>query len=77
MRSGRRGPGTAFNGGRGSDTVVAPNAVTTFDFTGANLGHLGLLSFSSVENLKGNVRSDTFRFGPTGALARWPGLWVA
>src|SRR5262249_20654979 len=59
----------AFNGGLGSDTLAGPNTANTFDITGANLGRLGLLSFSSVENLRGNLQADTFRFGTAGSLS--------
>src|SRR5262249_40462255 len=58
-----------FDGGGGNDYLVAPNAVNTFDITGLNAGSLGLLNFSSVENLNGNAGADTFLFEDAGALS--------
>jgi hypothetical protein len=59
----------AFNGGAGLDTIVAPNAVNTFNVTGLNSGTLNnTLSFSAAENLRGNVLADTILFGPLGAM---------
>src|SRR5262249_25545992 len=58
-----------FDGGGGSDYLVAPNAVNTIDITGLNAGSLGLLNFSSMENLNGNAGFDTFLFEDAGALS--------
>jgi serralysin len=58
-----------IDGGGGTDYLVAPNAVNTFDITGLNAGSLGLLKFSSVESLNGNAMADTFKFEDAGALS--------
>jgi hypothetical protein len=58
-----------FDGGGGSDTLAAPNLTNTFNVTGANRGRLGVLNFSSTENLRGHSQSDTFVFGASGSLS--------
>src|SRR5262249_30650309 len=74
----------AFNGGGGLDTLIAPDVVNTFDITAANQGSLTSvysparppLSFSSVESLRGNTQSDTFRFGASGSLSETVDGWL-
>ena len=51
------------NGGGGSDTLVGPNATSTWNITGSNAGNLGNLTFTAVQNLTGGTGDDTFRFG--------------
>ena len=59
--------------GNGADTLVAPDAPTTWDVTGADAGDVnGVFSFSGVANLQGGAANDIFKFGPAGsASARW------
>ena len=59
-----------FHGGAGLDTLVAPNFSSTFDITGVNSGTLDTnLSFSFVENLRGNTGDDEFKFGALGFIS--------
>jgi Ca2+-binding RTX toxin-like protein len=63
--NGAPGFGVTLDGGGGSDTVTAPNQANTFRVTGTNAGTLDFatdLRFSAVENLEGNIHSDTFEF---------------
>ena len=60
---------TAFTGGPGSDTIVGPNAATTWNITGLNAGNIaGVGPFSSVENLTGGNNADQFIFGDARGL---------
>lgn len=54
--------GINFNGGAGSNTIVAPNQDNDWEIDGINTGSLlsGTVVFSSVENLTGNDAADTF-----------------
>lgn len=57
----------AINGGGGTDTISAANAVNNWNITGADSGSVtGIASFSAIDNLSGNLNSDTFTFS-TGA----------
>ena len=53
-----------------ADTLVGPNAASTWSITGANAGTVGAFSFSAVENLTGGSANDTFKFAPAGSLTR-------
>ncbi len=73
------GAGTAtrsVNGFGGSDTLITGDAVdTTFHITGADSGDFapalsfGMVTFTSVENLTGNVGDDTFDFAAGGSIS--------
>lgn len=54
--------GINFNGGAGSNTIVAPNQDNDWQIDGINSGSLlsGTVVFSNVENLTGNDAADTF-----------------
>ncbi|QDT88852.1 LamG-like jellyroll fold domain-containing protein [Gimesia algae] len=54
--------GINFNGGAGSNTIVAPNQDNDWIIDGVNSGSLltGEVVFSNVENLTGNDAADTF-----------------
>jgi hypothetical protein len=51
---------TTFNGGSGTNTLVGPNATTTWTISGANSGKVGNLTFSNFQNLQGGTGSDAF-----------------
>jgi hypothetical protein len=55
------------------DTLIGPNANTTWVITNTNAGQAQTFSFSSVENLVGGTGRDIFRFrngkGVTGTIA--------
>ena len=60
----------SFHGGAGLDTLLAPPWISTFDITGLNAGTLNTdLSFSFVENLRGNIEADAFEFGASGVIS--------
>ncbi|MEJ7637579.1 MAG: hypothetical protein WKF75_06200 [Singulisphaera sp.] len=49
---------------------VGPGLGNTFDITGFNSGTLNTdLSFSFVENLRGNTAADAFKFGASGVIS--------
>lgn len=54
--------GINFEGGAGSDTLVAANQANIWNINGVNSGNLqsGSVVFTSVENLTGNDNTDTF-----------------
>jgi hypothetical protein len=53
----------SFLGGSGSNTLVGPNAATTWNVTAQNTGTLtGGFSFSGFGNLTGGSAADTFAF---------------
>ncbi|MBL6965921.1 MAG: hypothetical protein ISR60_05145, partial [Anaerolineales bacterium] len=62
-----------LDGGGGTDTLVGPDAATTFDITGANSGILttadSTLPFTSFENLSGATKVDTFVFRDAGSIS--------
>ncbi len=67
------GSSTAYNlVGGSSTTLVGPNTVTTWDISGPNSGSLLLglktFSFSSVPNLSGGVRANTFDLASGGSV---------
>jgi hypothetical protein len=61
-----------LTGGTGSNTLVGPNAATTWSITATNAGKVGNLSFSGIANLQGGTGVDTFKFsdgqGVTGTI---------
>ncbi|WP_417389450.1 LamG-like jellyroll fold domain-containing protein [Gimesia sp.] len=54
--------GISFNGGTGSNTIVAPNQANDWEIDGTNSGSMlsGAIVFANVENLTGNDGADTF-----------------
>ena len=62
-----------LDGGGGTDTLIGPDAATTFDITGANSGILttsdSTLPFVSFENLSGATKVDTFILQDAGSLS--------
>jgi fibronectin-binding autotransporter adhesin len=56
-----------ITGGGGMDTITAANAVNTWNITAADTGDVtGIAAFTNIDNLTGNINSDTFNF-TTGA----------
>ena len=62
--------GINFNGGAGSNTIVAPNQDNDWIIDGVNSGSLlsGAVVFSNVENLSGNDAADTFAIHDSGQI---------
>ncbi|QGQ29689.1 LamG-like jellyroll fold domain-containing protein [Gimesia maris] len=62
--------GINFNGGAGSNTIVAPNQDNDWEIDGINTGSLlsGAVVFSNVENLTGNDAADTFAILDSGQI---------
>ena len=58
-----------FVGSAGSDTLVGPNATTTWNVTGPNSGNVAGNTFSSFENLTGGSGDDTFALYDGGSLS--------
>ncbi|HSB88198.1 MAG TPA: calcium-binding protein, partial [Ilumatobacteraceae bacterium] len=59
-----------FAGGAGSDTLIGPQADSTWQITGANAGTVGGVTFTDVENLAGAAdNQDTFVFEPGASLS--------
>lgn len=61
-------------GGSASDTLHGPNLPTLWSITGQDAGqvntlNLGVLTFSSVENLQGGTGLDAYQFGKNGQLS--------
>ncbi|HAA51850.1 MAG TPA: hypothetical protein DCE43_19185, partial [Planctomycetaceae bacterium] len=57
-----------FNGGTGSDTLASPDIDNTFNITGSdsgNMGGVGTIDFSDIENLTGGTGADTFNMLPS------------
>jgi Ca2+-binding RTX toxin-like protein len=52
-----------LTGGAGNDTLVGPDADTTWNIKGLNAGHVAGINFSGFENLTGGAGADTFIFG--------------
>jgi Ca2+-binding RTX toxin-like protein len=59
----------SFVGSSATDTLIGPNATTTWTISRANAGSVGALGFSSFEDLTGGTGNDTFRFTATGSLS--------
>jgi hypothetical protein len=53
---------TTFNGGSGANTLVGPNATTTWTISGANSGKVDSVTFKNFQNLAGGTGSDLFNF---------------
>lgn len=52
-----------FTGGAGSDTIIGPDSLNTWNITSNNAGNIGgVITFSSFENLTGVTGNDTFIF---------------
>src|SRR5262249_29878209 len=52
-----------------ADTLLGPNAASTWSIIGANAGTVGPFSFSAVENLTGGSANDAFKFAPAGNVS--------
>jgi hypothetical protein len=64
-------PGVSIqiDGSGGTTTVIAPNGPNTWQITGPGSGTLdGVVSFSSIQNLKGGTGSDMFQFHAGGSI---------
>ncbi len=62
--------GINFNGGTGSNTLVAPDQANDWNISGSNSGSLlsGTIVFSNVQNLTGNDAVDSFVMQDGGQL---------
>ncbi|MDB5357607.1 MAG: hypothetical protein JWN24_4060 [Phycisphaerales bacterium] len=58
-----------FVGSAGSDSLIGPDATTTWAITGANSGSVAGNTFSSFENLIGGSGDDTFALYDGGSLS--------
>jgi hypothetical protein len=55
--------------GSGTNTLVGPNGVNTWNLTGPNAGTInGIFAFTGVGNLTGGTSSDIFKFGPNASI---------
>ena len=63
--------GLTFDGGTGSNTLIAPNVANAWSITGTNAGSIAgvVTSFVNVQNLTGGSMADTFTFAAAGHLA--------
>jgi hypothetical protein len=52
-----------------ADTLLGPNAASTWSITGANAGSVGAFRFSAVENLTGGSVNDVFKFASAGRVS--------
>jgi Ca2+-binding RTX toxin-like protein len=50
-------------GGSGSDTLIGPNLINTWNVTGTNQGAVGNVTFTSMDSLTGGSSNDVFVFG--------------
>lgn len=57
----------SFDGGAGTDTLIATNVANSWIISSANGGSLNGASFSHMENLTGGTVADTFSFSSTGS----------
>ncbi|MCH8042464.1 MAG: fibronectin type III domain-containing protein [Planctomycetes bacterium] len=60
-----------FDGGDGDDTLIGPDAASTWAINAANGGNLAgsvTVSFSDVENVTGGTGTDDFTFANAGSL---------
>jgi hypothetical protein len=58
---------TTFNGGSGTNTLVGPNAITTWTISGVNSGTVGNVTFSNFQNLVGGTSDNAFDFSTSTA----------
>ena len=59
-----------FDGGSGSDTLIGPDADSTWNVTGPDSGTVGGVNFSGIENLTGAAdNQDTFVFDAGSSLS--------
>jgi hypothetical protein len=57
-----------FFGGSGSNTLVGKNEVTIWNITGTNDGNVYGIDFTNFQNLTGDSKNDTFKFGAFGNI---------
>jgi hypothetical protein len=50
------------------DTLIGPNAVTTWQITGTNAGNAGSFTFTATELVRGGTARDTFQLSPAGTV---------
>jgi hypothetical protein len=62
--------GLTFDGGTGSNTLIAPNVANAWSITGIDAGSIAgvVTSFQNVQNLTGGSQADTFTFAAAGHL---------
>ncbi|MDX1927467.1 MAG: PKD domain-containing protein, partial [Pirellulaceae bacterium] len=60
--------GLVFEGGLGTDSLVGPNAATTWLIDSTGGGSLGTLLFSNIENLTGGTNHDWFKVSEAGRI---------
>lgn len=53
---------TSINGSTGSNTLLAPNLVNTWNITDNNIGNVASISFVNITDLTGGTSDDTFVF---------------
>jgi hypothetical protein len=53
----------------GGDTLIGPDAASTWYITGANVGRVGGFNFLGVKSVRGGSQNDVFRITPSGSLA--------
>jgi Ca2+-binding RTX toxin-like protein/protocatechuate 3,4-dioxygenase beta subunit len=59
----------SYNGGGGTDTLIADNVANTIQITGVNSGTVvGVLQFTNVENVVGGNQQDAFEVAAGGSL---------
>jgi hypothetical protein len=66
-----------FNGGAGSNTLLAPNFTNTWTISGSNTGNLAAgnlnggppITFNQVQNLTGSLSANTFKFLSGGSVS--------
>ncbi len=57
-----------IDAGAGNDTLIGPNAASTWNITGANAGTVGNVTFAAIENLTGGTLTDAFKFAAGGSV---------
>jgi hypothetical protein len=58
-----------IHGGAGSNTLVGGNVANVWNITATNVGSVGSVSFTSIQNLLGGSSQDTFKFSARRGLA--------
>ncbi len=51
-----------------ADSLIGPNATSTWTLTGINAGTVGAFGFSAIESLTGGTAADTFKFAAAGSV---------
>jgi hypothetical protein len=58
-----------FGSVAGGDTLIGPDAASTWYITGANVGRVGGFNFLGVKSVRGGSQNDIFRITASGSLA--------